>query len=67
MLLPNLQTLRLERLFSQAALAKKADLSRNTIYKLEGGGDAQLLTVYKLAKALGVEPAELYRSTPDTT
>ena len=45
---------------SQAALAKRADLSREYVNKIESGRyDPRLSTINALAKALGVKPARL--------
>jgi hypothetical protein len=38
---------------------------RSTIARLEGGQEARMHTLGRLAKALGVEPAELLRPPPD--
>ena len=55
-----LEQLRRERRLSQAALARLAGVSKNTIYRLEKRlGPAQGTTLRKLADALGVAPKEL--------
>ena len=44
-------------------LAEKANVGRNTIWRLEHGVmGAQPRTIRKLARALGVEPEELVRT-----
>ncbi len=46
--------------FSQEALARAADVSRTTIARIElNQGNPDLLTLGKLARALGVETSEL--------
>jgi transcriptional regulator with XRE-family HTH domain len=55
-----LRELRLERMISQAELAKMADTTQATISNFERGlRTAQPRTVRKLADALGVEPRGL--------
>lgn len=56
-----LRYLRLRQALSQAELAERAGISRITIIKLEADArrDAWPQTVRKLARALGVRPAEL--------
>ena len=48
---------------TQEALARKADISYNTIIKLETGGiiDPRISTIVKVAKALGIRVDELIR------
>jgi transcriptional regulator with XRE-family HTH domain len=51
---------RLRALLSIRQLARKASVSPTTIYLLESGQHSpQLLTIYKLSRALGVEPTEI--------
>lgn len=58
--LPNLRSIRIKALLSQAALAKKAGLTQLTISKVEHTGiRARFGTINKLAAALGVKPEEL--------
>jgi transcriptional regulator with XRE-family HTH domain len=55
-----LREARLQALLSMRQLARLAGISPTTIYLLERGERTpQLLTVYKLSRALGVEPAEI--------
>jgi transcriptional regulator with XRE-family HTH domain len=55
-----LRTLRETRFLSHRDLAKRAGISPTTVLNLEAGRvEAQRRTVRKLAKALGVDPAEL--------
>ena len=56
--LTSLREARLQALLSIRQLARKAGVSPTTIYLLERGQHSpQLLTIYKLSRALGVEPA----------
>lgn len=66
---PNrLKDLRTDRKLSQEALAKKAKLSKESIHRLEKGGQAQSgareKTILGLAKALSVEPGVLTGELP---
>ena len=55
-----LREARLQALLSMRQLARKAGLSPTTIYLLETGQRSpQLLTIYKLSRALGVSPEEI--------
>lgn len=57
---PSLQETRLRALFSIRQLARKAGLSATTVHLLETGQrQPQLLTIYKISHALGVEPATI--------
>lgn len=56
----NLKRLRREQFWSQAELARRSGVARQTIYRYEGGFTAPYArTVRLLAEALGVEPREL--------
>jgi transcriptional regulator with XRE-family HTH domain len=57
---PRLREQRQRRALSQQELADRAKVSRTTIIKLEGGRDAWPQTVRKLARALRIEPEDLY-------
>jgi len=58
-----LRELRRRRVLTLEELAEKADVGRNTIWRLEHGVmGAQPRTIRKLAKALGVEPEELVKT-----
>lgn len=60
-----LREARLQALLSIRQLARKAGLSATTIYLLESGQRTpQLLTIYKLSRALGVEPADIDEFRP---
>lgn len=61
---PNLRQLRTDRALTQAELAAKANVPRSTIGLLEAGKEARMPTLAKLAKALGVDPAELMHEPP---
>jgi transcriptional regulator with XRE-family HTH domain len=55
--------LRRQRVLTMEELAKKADVGRNTVWRLEHGVmGAQPRTIRKLARALGVEPEELVKT-----
>jgi transcriptional regulator with XRE-family HTH domain len=55
-----LSKLRKAKRLSQAALAKRAGLSREYVNKIEAGRyDPPLSTINALARALGVKPARL--------
>jgi XRE family transcriptional regulator, regulator of sulfur utilization len=55
-----LRQLRVERALSLRALAQRSGVAFDTINKLElGHRPARLVTIRKLADALGVEPKEL--------
>jgi transcriptional regulator with XRE-family HTH domain len=55
-----LREARLRALLSMRQLARKAGLSATTIYLLENHQRTpQLLTIYKLSRALGVNPEEI--------
>jgi transcriptional regulator with XRE-family HTH domain len=58
-----LRELRRRRVLSMEELAEKANVGRNTIWRLEHGVmGAQPRTIRKLARALGVKPEELVRT-----
>ncbi len=59
--------LRAERVMSLRELAELAGVSKDTIWRLESGTstNAHPSTIRKLAKALGVEPAELTKGDRD--
>jgi transcriptional regulator with XRE-family HTH domain len=57
-----LKDLRRRRVLTMEELAVKADVGRNTVWRLEHGiMGAQPRTIRKLAIALGVEPEELVK------
>ena len=57
-----LRELRLQRALSLRALAQRSGVAFDTINKLElGHRPARLVTIRKLAEALGVEPKELMK------
>ena len=59
-----LRELRRRRVLTLEELAEKADVGRNTIWRLEDGRQgAHPRTVRKLAEALGVDPKELIWKT----
>jgi transcriptional regulator with XRE-family HTH domain len=58
--------LRVERALSLRALAQRSGVAFDTINKLElGHRPARLVTIRKLADALGVEPKELIKGEED--
>ena len=59
----NLRRIRQQRGLSQDRLSKLADVSYNTVIKLESGGisNPTIETLKKLAKALGVSVDELIK------
>lgn len=57
--LPGLRRLRTLAALSQGELATKAGVQRQTINRLENGGEAEMPTVRKLAAALDVQPRQL--------
>jgi transcriptional regulator with XRE-family HTH domain len=54
--LPGLRAARTRRLLTQAALAERSGVGRNTIARIETGDLAAFATVSKLAAALEVAP-----------
>jgi transcriptional regulator with XRE-family HTH domain len=57
-----LRHLRVERALSLRALAQRSGVAFDTINKLElGHRPARLVTIRKLAEALGVEPKDLMK------
>ena len=61
-----LRQLRVERALSLRALAQRSGVAFDTINKLElGHRPARLVTIRKLADALGVEPTELMKGEED--
>lgn len=64
----NLEGLKRRRVLTLEDLAEKADVGRNTIWRLENGVmGAQPRTIRKLAKALGVAPEELVEEANDVS
>lgn len=53
---------RADRLLTQTELAKKAGVTRETVVSAEAGQPIRLATVRKLAAALGIEEAALFRA-----
>ena len=55
-----LRDLRVRRALTQEELAEKADVGTNTVARLERNeSEPHMSTLRKLARALGVDPAEL--------
>ena len=55
-----LKELRISKVLSQADLAEKAKVSRDTIIRLEKGKQKpNFITIRKLAKALNVSPGDI--------
>jgi transcriptional regulator with XRE-family HTH domain len=63
MLAENIKKYRQKRELTQEALARKADISYNTIIKLESKGirDPRMGTLKKIADALGISLDELVK------
>ena len=59
----NIKKLRKQKSLSQDRLSKLADVSNNTIIKIESGGiqNPTIKTVQKIAKALGVSLDDLMK------
>jgi len=53
--------------WSQEKLATQAILSKRTIERIEAGEDYQISSISKIAKALNIEPGELYEEDMDAT
>lgn len=63
--LPSLRFYRVERLWTQEALAARSGVARNTVARIENDAKpAEFSTIQKLAEALGVTPADLMRPPP---
>jgi transcriptional regulator with XRE-family HTH domain len=63
-LTPALRYWRSQRALLQAELAARAGVGIMSVYRGEAGQPLQLVTVRKLAEALGVTPADLQRQPP---
>jgi DNA-binding XRE family transcriptional regulator len=61
---PYLKAWRDWRLLTQKELADKAKVSEATIVSIENGANARLITIRKLATALGITAEELAREMP---
>jgi DNA-binding XRE family transcriptional regulator len=58
--MPSLKTLRLRKLLTQAELAEKAGICRDTANQVERGKqEPEIRTIRKLARALKVKPGEI--------
>jgi transcriptional regulator with XRE-family HTH domain len=57
--MPYLRKERTRQFIPPSELAKLAEVSVMTVWRLERGGATRMMTVRKLAKALGVKPGEL--------
>ena len=61
----NIRRLRLARDMTPEQLAKKADVSVSVLERIETGkGNPGIDAVFRLARALGVQPAELFMDIP---
>ena len=63
---PGLRYWRTRRAMSQKQLAEAIQVALSTVARLEGGGEARLATVKKLADALDLEPGALMDQPPAT-
>jgi len=61
----NIRRLRVESGMSQKELAKKAEVGNSAIQATEAGKEITLTNLIKIAKALGVEPPDLFISDKD--
>lgn len=55
----NIKKVRQSKGVSIYYLAKKTGLNYSTLFIIEKGGDLRLSTLYKIAKALAINPSEL--------
>jgi transcriptional regulator with XRE-family HTH domain len=53
------QRLRIEKEFSIEALAREADVNKNTVVRFEKGISTRMETVYKICGVLGISPLQL--------
>ena len=54
---------RARKVWGQAELAREAGISPNTLYRIEvGGHEPRPATIRKIARVLGIDPAELVGS-----
>ncbi len=61
-----LKDLRIQRALTQEELAEKASVGKNTVNRMERNlTEPHMSSVRKLAKALGVDPAELVKGGSD--
>lgn len=65
MVVPELRRLRLKQALSQKELGRAANLTAETVCRLEAGYAAYPSTVRKLASALGVAPGALMGEAAD--
>jgi transcriptional regulator with XRE-family HTH domain len=64
-LTPSLRYWRSQRALLQTELAKKGGVGIMSVHRGESGQPLQLMTVRRLAEALGVTPADLQRQPPE--
>lgn len=62
--IPHLRAWRIYRLKSQLQLAQAAQVGEQTVIRLEKGNEANELTLYKLARALGITIHQLLNEAP---
>ncbi len=65
MVLPSLHYWRIQRGLTQEQLAELVAMRRTTIWRIEAGRPCLMRTVHLLAKALGVQVAELMIQPPE--
>ena len=65
--MPSVAYWRIQRGLTQEQLAERIAMQRNTVWRIEAGHPAFLRTARLLARALGVQVADLQRQPPEGT
>ncbi len=65
-MLPSLRYWRIQRGLTQQQLAELIAVRRTTIWRIETGGPCFMRTAHLLARALGVQVADLQRQPPES-